>query len=287
MIRNAFERSRGFLISVLAHAVVCAVAFVPFTSWFASPERPSRGLLVQRYVPLYMSTARTPVGRGTCDSGPCAKGGPPKPAPPILPAPKGPEVQFVDDTTRELLSALDRVGGWVAFVLPSDRWRAIAIYRVSDRKNLGAGASVAGYPIRIVVQEPRAYPEIMEWMAPLGLPPESVRVLAVFPAGTQQHLEQAIEAEARRKNLPVGRRRAVVAVSGRNPIGIEVRSVAMAADPPPHSVSSAASDGLSSRNWQGQSPVERLVQIAVATGAPRSTRTLPNLVQPSKKRRSL
>jgi len=169
MIRNAFERSRAFLSVYCACGCMCS-GFRSFHLWFASPERPSRGCSFSATSALYEYRTHA-CGEGTCDSGPCAKGGPPKPAPPILPAPKGPEVQFVDDTTRELLSALDRVGGWVAFVLPSDRWRAIAIYRVSDRRNLGAGASVAGYPIRIVVQEPRAYPEIMEWMAPLGLPP--------------------------------------------------------------------------------------------------------------------
>jgi hypothetical protein len=254
MIRDAFERSRGFLISILAHAVVCAVALVPIGSWFAGAERVGRGVRVQRYVPLYMGTARAPEGSGACDSGPCAKGAPPKPAPAILPAPKGSELQFVDDSTHQLLLALAHAGGWIAFVLPSDRWRAIAFYRVSDQKNLGTGASVAAYPIRVVVQEPRAYPEIIEWLAPLGLSPESVRVLAVFPAGTQQLLEQAIEAEARRKNLPIGRRRAVLAISGADPIGIEVQSVAIAADLPRSPISGAASGGSLPRNWQGPSP---------------------------------
>jgi hypothetical protein len=124
----------------------------------------------------------------TCRREPCAGEGPRSSARPEPASPQGEELEFLDDTEHALLPALRRAGGWIEVVSPGDRSRALALYRVSDGKNLGAGTDLASFPLRVVVHEPESYLEIERWLAAFGAASKSLRTVAIFPPQTQQHL---------------------------------------------------------------------------------------------------
>jgi len=230
MVRIALERVHGCLTSVVLHCLLLAFLFLPWHSWFGGGRSSSRTTALSHYTPIRILAVRPSTGKSTCLQGPCIGEGPKPSSLPEPEAPQGEELEFLDDTAHDLMAALRRANGWVAIVSRSDRWHALAFYRAVDGVNAGSGVEVARFPLRVVVHEPESYPEIEAWLAPMGLAPESCRILAVFPLRTQQRLHEAIEAEAKRVGLPDGPRRAVVAVSSVEANGIAVRTVALRTD---------------------------------------------------------
>ena len=241
------ERMRGFLWSAGLHASFCALVFLPWSAWLGGGGSSSAALELSHYVPALLVPGDPPAAKPDCHREPCFGEGPPPSARPEPAAPQGEELEFVDDTEHALLPALRRTGGWIAIVPRADRWRALALYRAADGKNLGAGALLAQFALRVVVHEPESYPEIAAWLAAAGPPPESLRTVAIFPPQTQQRLHERIEAEAKRAGLPPGPRHAVVAVSSTESIGIAVRSVALQTDSRPGSAVEPRREGLGAR----------------------------------------
>lgn len=233
MARIVLKRVRAWVASAVLHVLLVVILACPWSGWLADEGSRSAAVVLSHYIPAPVSEDRPDSKSAPCQHAPCI-GEAPKPGSRSEPeAPQGEELEFLDDTGYALIPALRRAGGWVAIVSRSDRWQAMAFYRASDGANLGAGVEVARFPLRVVVQEPESYPEIQAWVANLRLAPEMFRAIAVFPPETQQRLHEAIEAEARRAGLAVGPRRAVVAVSSAEAIGIAVRSVALRPDARP------------------------------------------------------
>jgi hypothetical protein len=224
------ERIRGFLWSVALHAGLLALVFLPWSIWVEGRGASTTATELSHYLPIPLVSSDAHADTTNCRRKPCAREGPRPSARPEPASPQGEELEFLDDTEHALMPALRRAGGWIAVVSRGDRSRALAFYRVSDGKNLGAGTDLARFPLRVIVHEPESYPEITRWLAAIGLAPESLRTVAIFPPQTQQRLHDKIEAEAKRMGLPRGPRHAVVAMSSTEPIGIAVRSVALRSD---------------------------------------------------------
>ena len=220
------------LWSTALHAALLVLVSIPWSLWFAGQGSPAAAL-ESHYVATPLSPAEPQAEESTCRGILCIAEGPRPTAHSEPPSPQGEELEFLDDTGHALIAALRRSGGLVAIVSRSDRWHALALHRAVDGKNLGSGADVAAYPLRVVVHEPESYPEIASWLASVGPAPESLRTIAIFPAETQQRLHEAIEAEAKRIGLPPGTKHALVAISSAEPIGIAVRSVALQPEIPP------------------------------------------------------
>jgi hypothetical protein len=225
MTRLVLERHRGLALSLVLHGIVCVLALVRPGAEIVTPKVAVVGKVTPIFVPPKRVASESTVGH--CSFGLCA-GGPQQPD--VLPTHlEGPELQFLDDSTHELLQALTRSGGVIAIADKADRTRTLAVYRVADGASMRGDSLSNQFPLRVVVHDPEAYAEIVAQVGRLGVDPDSVRVLGVFPVESQARLYDAIEAEAGRRHLPPGRRRAVVAVSAVSTFGIEIRSVSVVA----------------------------------------------------------
>jgi hypothetical protein len=225
MKRFVPNRRLGLTFSMILHGLACALIFAPMGTQVATSTLAKTGTIVPLFVPAKTVATSSTTTTGHCSFGPCT-GGPQKPAVSTVRL-DAPELQFLDDSTHELLPALTRVGGAIAIALTSDRTRTLSVYRASDGAS-ASGSTVSQFPLRVVVYDPGAYVEIVAEIRRLGVDTGSVRVLGVFPAESQARLYRAIDAEAARQHLPPGRRRAIVAVSALSPFGIEVRAVSVA-----------------------------------------------------------
>ena len=241
------ERRRGFMWSAALHTGLWALVFAPWSLWVGGRGSSSTITELSHYVPIPLVSGDPPPQKTTCREKPCLGEGPRPAAHPEPSAPQGEELEFLDDTEHALMPALRRADGWIAIVLRADRWRSLAFYRVADGKDLGVGIDLARFPLRVIVHEPESYPEIARWLASVGNAAESLRTVAVFPPQTQRRLHDKIEAEANRTGLPRGPRRAVVAISSTEPIGIAVRSVALRSEVPPKSAVVLRQEGSSRR----------------------------------------
>lgn len=162
------ERMRGFLWSAALHAGLWALLFLPWSLWVGGRGSSSTVAELSHYVPIPLVSGDPPAQKTTCHEDPCVGEAPRPSARPEPEAPQGEELEFLDDTGHALMPALRRAGGWIAIVSRSDRWRALAFYRVTDGKNLGAGTDLARFPLRVLVHEPESYPEIANWLAANG-----------------------------------------------------------------------------------------------------------------------
>jgi hypothetical protein len=219
MIHDAINRLGGFALSIILHLIGLAALVVPLLV----PTAPAPGA---DKAPVSVFVARAgghavPPGPIPCGVKPCGRKGPGG----ADPFSEAPQLDFLDDVGHELLAALRRAGGAVAVVSQANRWRALALYRVSDGVNVGAGLDIHAYPLRLIVHDPAAYPQIVDWISKLDVAEQPLRIVALFPADAQAKLYAAVEAESTRRRLSNGRLRATVAVSASSSFGIEIRSV--------------------------------------------------------------
>ena len=124
------ERMCGFLWSAALHAGLCALVFLPWSLWVGSRGSSSTVAELSHYVPMPLVPGGPPAQKTTCREAPCVGDGPQPSAHPEPAAPQGEELEFLDDTEHALMPALRRAGGWIAIVSRTDRWRALAFYRV-------------------------------------------------------------------------------------------------------------------------------------------------------------